>query len=290
MRIFPFILTAWLVCAAGTQAQVTVEVLLDQEQYLPGEAITVAVRITNRSGQSLRLGQPDWLTFSVQRRDGLVMSQLAEVPVAGEFTLESSDRATKRVELTPSFQLTMTGRYQLTATVKIKQWNQELSSSLKYFDIITGTRLWEQEFGLPSPVGAPATPPEVRKYILQQAKYLKQLKLYVRVTDANESSLFGVYPIGPLTSFSQPETQVDKLSQLHVLFQTGARSFYYCVINPDGQLILRQTYDYLNTRPVLRADPEGKIIVAGGARRATATDLPAPLFSTATNDVKTPKP
>ena len=48
-------------------AQVTVDVLLDQEQYLPNEAMPVAVRITNRSGQPLHLGaEADWLTFSVQ--------------------------------------------------------------------------------------------------------------------------------------------------------------------------------------------------------------------------------
>ena len=38
-------------------AQVTVEVTQDQDQFLPGESMPTAVRITNRSGQSLRLGQ-----------------------------------------------------------------------------------------------------------------------------------------------------------------------------------------------------------------------------------------
>ena len=58
--------TAW--------AQVRVEVTLDQEQFLPGEALPAAVRITNRSGQTLHLGgQADWLTFSVESRDGFIV-------------------------------------------------------------------------------------------------------------------------------------------------------------------------------------------------------------------------
>ena len=35
---------------------VSIEVALDQEQYLPGEALPVRVRITNFTGQNLRLG------------------------------------------------------------------------------------------------------------------------------------------------------------------------------------------------------------------------------------------
>ena len=55
---------------APASAQVTVEVTQDQDQFLPGEALTTAVRITNRSGQSLRLGEDnDWLVFSVQGRE-----------------------------------------------------------------------------------------------------------------------------------------------------------------------------------------------------------------------------
>src|SRR5256885_5113130 len=107
MRIFPIILTMGWVSASWLRAQVTVDVLLDQEQFLAGETIPVAVRVTNRSGQPLRLGQPDWLTFSVQRRDGLIIGQSGEVPVAGEFALESSEKANKHVALTPYFDLSL---------------------------------------------------------------------------------------------------------------------------------------------------------------------------------------
>ena len=144
----------------------------------------------------------------------------------------------------------------------------------KPFEIIRGTRLWEQAFGLPADGGGP---PEVRKYILQQASYRKELKLYLRLSDLDEHKAFRVFPLGPLVSFSQPEAQVDKTSFLHVLFQTGARSFLFYGINPDGVVVIRQTHDYAATRPMLRSTDEGRIIVAGGARRVTAGDIPAPL-------------
>jgi len=117
------------------------------------------------------------------------------------------------------------------------------------------------------------------RYALQQASYRRQLKLYLRLTDVSENRVFRVFPIGPLVSFSQPEAQLDKASYLHVLFQTGARSFLFHVINPEGEVVLRQSYDYTETRPTLRANPEGRIYVGGGARHLTATDIPPSLTS-----------
>jgi glycine/D-amino acid oxidase-like deaminating enzyme len=92
-----------------------------------------------------------------------------------------------------------------------------------------------------------------------------------------------------MVSFSKPECQIDKSSNLHVLYQTGARSFNYSVINPDGRLLVRQTYDYSDTRPVLRIDREGRILIGGGVRRSSSDDLPPPADAS-TNDAKTPKP
>ena len=87
------------VCACG---QVTVEVQLEQEQFLPGESLPASVRITNRSGQTLKLGATeDWLTFSIEDGNGLVLPQIGDIPVQGEFILENSKRAIKHVDLAP---------------------------------------------------------------------------------------------------------------------------------------------------------------------------------------------
>ena len=265
-------LSPWLPVAA----QVTVEVTLEQEQFLSGETLPAAVRITNRSGQTLHLGrEPDWLTFSVEAHAGSIVSKSAEVPVLGEFTLESSQVATRPVDLAPYFTLNEIGRYQIIATVRIKDWDVQINSKPKSFDIIHGAELWSKVFGLPVPDGATNQPPEVRKYTLEQANYLRsQLRLYFRLTDASGSKVIKVFAIGPMVNFGNAATQIDKLSNLHVLYQTGARAFSYTVINPDGNVLVRQTYDYIQSRPRLKVDEEGKIVVTGGQRRPTANDLP----------------
>jgi hypothetical protein len=291
MRVFSLLLGPFLASALRLSAQVSVEVSLDQDQFLASEKLQAAVRITNRSGQSLQLGEDaDWLTFSVEARDGFVVPKSGEIPVAGEFALGSSKVAIKRVDLSPYFSLTKPGRYSVIATVRIKQWNKQYSSNPKGFDIIHGAKLWEQEFGLPLTAGASNQQPEVRKYILQQANYLKRLRLYLRLTDPSEGKVFKVFAIGPIVSFARPDPQMDKFSNLHILYQTGARSYSYTVVTPDGEISVRQKFDIATTRPRLQPGGDGNFVVVGGMRRPAVDDLPAPEASPLPEKDKPSKP
>lgn len=284
MRQVRFFIAALVGVMSSLMAQVSVEVKLDQEQFLPGEPVLIAVRITNLSGQTLRLGETsDWLAISVESRDGFIVAKNADVPVIGPFVLQSAQVATKRIELTPYFDLNKPGRYSVIATVQIREWGEAFSSKPASFDIVEGAKLWEREYGVPSTNG----PPEVRKYMLQQVNYLKQIKLYVRVMDAQSSRVYRVLCLGPIVSFGTPYPALDRQSNLHVLFQSGARTFLYCVVNPDGQLLKRETYEYAGTRPRLMANAEGEVTVVGGVRRNELRELIQPQSnSPVTNAIK----
>jgi len=226
----------------------------------------------------------DWLTFAAESRDGYLVSRLRDPSVPGAFSLESATVATRRVDLGSCFDFDHTGRYLIAATIKVPEWEQEISSRPVMVEVVRGLRIWQQEFGVPAKQGAP----EMRKYVLQQARFIKDLTLYVRVTDLEENRTFQVYPVGTLVSFSHPEAQVDRESKLHLLFQNGARTFLYSIINPDGTLRLQQVYDYAGGPSVrLKVREEGDIFVSGGTRRLMAEETRA---NSSTNEVKTAKP
>ena len=276
MKLFITILLGLFVWLPEAGAQMFVEVKLEQEQFLPGETLPVVVRVTNRSGQSVKLGdEPDWLTFSVESRDSFVVSKNGEVPVLETFSLDTAKVATKRVDLAPYFALTRSGRYRVVATVRIKGWGAQIASSPKDFDIIEGAQLWTREFGVPASAGS-NQPPELRRYTLLEANYLRSgLRLYFRLSDVAGARIFRVFPLGQMISFGRPEAEVDGHSQLHVLHQNGARTSLYTVINPAGDAVTRQLYDFLEARPRLQPDRAGNISVTGGVRRPTQIDLPA---------------
>ncbi len=288
MKKFVLWLGLTMTALMTVSAQVTVEVTTDQDKFLPGEAIIAAVKITNHSGRILRLGvEPDWLSFSLEARGVDVISKHAEIPVTGEFFLGSSKVATKRVNLTPYFSLGGVGRYSIIATVRVKDLGTEVTSQPKNFDIAEGAKLWQQDVGVSNSTNGTMT---VRRYVLQQANYLKnQLQLYLTIVDAGSGKLFGVHPIGPMVSFGQPEPQVDKFNNLHLLFQSAAHSFDYFIFNPDGNVITNQVYDYATTRPRLQPDHDGKVLVKGGALRQPVDDADTSISSTqAVKEVKSP--
>ncbi|HUC84459.1 MAG TPA: hypothetical protein VL970_04630 [Candidatus Acidoferrales bacterium] len=259
------------ICRAS--GQVKLELVLDQNQFLPDEAVRLAVKITNTSGERLYLGDdPNWLTFSVDSQDDFLVFKNSDVPVVEPFDLESSQMGTKYVNLQPYFQMDRIGRYKVTATMRIKQWSLTVNSAPVFLDVVHGAQLWSQDFGL---VVSSNLPPEPRKYTLIKANYLRaQLRLYVQVSSGDESRIYKVAALGPMLSFSAPEEQVDQSSRLHILWQTGGQSFNYVVVNADGATVSREVYDNFNSRPRLSVTTDGDVVVRGGVRRLKPEEVP----------------
>lgn len=275
--LFLFLGLALPAFVLSASAQVSASVTLDQDEFLPGESVPVHVHVTNRSGQTLHLGDDQsWLSFFVEADDGSIVIRKSEPPVIGAFDLPSSEVAIKRVDLAPYFMLSHPGRYKVSATVHIKGWNMGITSPPQKFDIIQGAELWSQVFGVPNPA-ATNSPPIVRKYTLLEANYLQsELRLYLQVTDISAGSVVKTRPIGPMISFGQPEAQLDPSSNLHILYQNGASTFSYTVIDPNGNITQKELYDYVRIRPRLRQDDNGNISVYGGVRRVETPAVKAP--------------
>jgi hypothetical protein len=266
---------ALLVMAGAARAQVSVEVVMDQGQFLPGETVPVAVRVVNHSGQTLHFGKEDWLSFNVEGMNGFVVVKVDDPPMVHDFDVPTGKVATQHIDLAPYFTLTQPGQFKVSATVTLKAWDQELTSQPKSFDVIRGVKLWEQDFGVPDSSGTNGGPPEVRKYVLQKATYLQHLRLYLRLTDETGQRTFRVLGIGPMTSFSDPKTRLDAKNNLHLLYASGARIFSYTEVSPEGVLLKRQMYDYMEGAPRLAVDKTGAVSVNGGHRRVSADDVPS---------------
>jgi hypothetical protein len=271
-----------LLAACPLQAQlssVTARLELAQDQYLPDEDLQLKVRITNRSGQEISLGADnDWLALSIVGENNLVCPRLGDMPVQGQFSLLSGQMGARSLNPTPYFDFRRPGRYRISARVRIPQWGQEIACKPVSFTVSEGVPLpglANLQFGMSPAPGQTNAAPEVRVYSLLKASYLKELKLYFRLTDSRGKTL-RVFPIALMTSFSVPEAQIDRLNNFHVLSQVGAKSFTYCAFGPDGHWLFRQTYFYTDTRPELRVDADGRVFVDGGARRLSADDFPPP--------------
>jgi hypothetical protein len=271
MKSLASALAALCLLSAGVRAQVSVEVDLNQETYIPHEECIAEIKVTNFSGRPIKFsGKTDWFDLVVESHDGYIVEKLADPPEAEPFEVPSSARGTRRVNLSKAFNISKIGRYRVVAMVRVPELNLDATSQRKSFDVGGGSKLWEQSFGVPAPAGQPM---EVRRYALIQANAGKRLTLYARISDEHDDEVIRVFPLGGLLTFSRPDAQVDREGRLHVLFQTGAKIFSYNVVAPDGKLVVRQTHQISDTRPALH-QREGVIKVAGGFRMKSHQDIP----------------
>jgi hypothetical protein len=82
----------------------------------------------------------------------------------------------------------------------------------------------------------------------------------------------------------EPQAQLDRENQLHVLHCGAPRSWTYSRIGLNGEVLAHSTFYETKTRPRLFHSAEGEVVVKGGMseetapRPATAT-RPAPKLS-----------
>lgn len=273
------LLSAPMHCTQAQPNGVTAELQLGQEQYLPDEDVQLKVRIANRSGQPVVLGTDNqWITFNVVGEHEYLVPKQGEMPIQGPFTLLSGQVVTRVFNPTPYFGFRQPGRYSLGATIRIAQWKQEIACKPVAITVSEGVplpHLGDLSFGVPPPPGVTNAPPEVRRYSLLKASDLDELRLYFRLTDKSGRTL-RVFPLARMLSFSDPEAQIDRANNLHVLLQTGAQTFTYSILDPNGNLLARQFHQYTRTRPSLHVNDDGQILVEGGRRLLTWEDIPAP--------------
>jgi len=279
------LLTAAVRCAQAQPNGVTAELQIDQDQYLPDEDVQLKVRIVNRSGQPVVLGTTkQWITFDVIGEHEYVVPKLGEMQVLSPFTLLSGQAVTREFNPTPYFGFRRSGRYRLGAIIKVPQWKQEIVCKPVYFLVSEGRPLADfgnLSVGVPPPPGATNAAPEIRRYSLLRVTYVDQMKLYFRLADEGDRTL-RVFPLARMVDFGHPEAQLDRANNLHVLFQTGAHTFTYCVMDPNGALVARQFHEITQSRPSLRLSEDGVVYVGGGARVPTLDDLPPPAPAAAT--------
>ncbi|PAW81829.1 MAG: hypothetical protein B9S33_16050 [Pedosphaera sp. Tous-C6FEB] len=238
------------------------------------------IMVRNQTGQPLTFRPEDeWLDVTVSTvlnvpGEGSLVTRLRPVTIPDSFTVNTTLSAKATVDIAPCFDLSRTGRYKVVASIKYSGTRPPLVSQPVIFEVVPGSVIWEQQFGWRgSDAGAQE---EVRKYSLQQLTSTQhRLQFYVTVTDGDENILRQI-SLGRANAADRPQSRLDRLSNLHVLHQTGPRWFTHTVVNPKGDVRIRATYeatDPTRARPGLKTDDDGLISVSSAVRVARPDDL-----------------
>jgi len=257
------------VLAATAQAQIQLELKFGRLQYIAYEPVIATVKITNLAGRDIDLrdnaGQR-WFGFEVTAHGGRTLG-MAQIDPEPPLTIAAGSTVTRKVNLTPRFPVHELGPYHVRAHVYFSDLDKFFYSQTKVFHVGDARPIWQRTVGVPD--GKPGAG-EVRTYSLLSNRFPDHTKLYVRVEDKSNAAVYSTYALGRVIAYDEPQVELDRENQLHVLHCAAPRTWTYSRIGLNGQLLARSTFMETKTRPRLRQAQNGAIGVRGGMLEAPA--------------------
>lgn len=264
-KISRLLLLPVLLFAFGQQlhAQIKVEMGYERRLFVLYEPIPITVTITNLTGHDLVLNDSDaekWFSFQVTTSDGRVVAPLdADYKIPG-IRIPTGTTVKRTVDLSRMYGVQDVGLYRIRASIYSQDAQKYFSSGKDELEVSEGKTYWEQTVGVPQASGEKG---EHRTFSLMTFRQPKYNVLYVRVQDKDSNTIYTTAALGPLIAEIEPECKLDKSNTLHVLQLVGPRVFLYSRVSLDGTCDQLNYYS-VNSRPTLRKDPQGEVIVFGG--------------------------
>jgi hypothetical protein len=253
-----------LLSAAAARGQIQVDLKFKRLQYIAYEPVMATVAITNLAGRDIELrdsdGQP-WLGFEVTGNDGQSIPPLDTENAQPPLKIESGQRVTRQIDLASLYPAHDFGAYHVRTHVYFADLGKFFYSRAGVFEVTDARPIWEQTVGTPNGGGAPG---EVRTYSLLTNRFPDHTSLYVRVQDKDTGIVYATYSLGRTISFEQPQAEIDRTNQLHVLHCAAPRAWSYSRIGLNGELLAHSSFMEAKNRPRLVHSGDGEVAVRGG--------------------------
>jgi hypothetical protein len=252
-----------LVATQFAHAQLQVELKFKRLQYVAYEPVTAMLTITNLAGRDVDLhdiGTQRWFGFEVT---GGQQQLLAPAGLQSEppLHIESGKTVTRKIDLGTVYPVHDFGTYHVRANVFFGDLNKFFYSPSKVFQVTDARPIWQKTVGVPDgQPGAGGT----RTYSLLSNRFPDHTSLYVRVEDKNNGTVYSTYSLGRVISFDEPQVELDRANQLHVLHCAAPRTWAYSHVGLNGELLKQSTFLQIKSQPHLRRVADGLVAVHGG--------------------------
>ncbi len=256
---------------------------VSRDNFVQHEPILVDVFVGSNHSKAIILGDKDgWIRFSVRNGRGFPVNQVGRPPRGNLFVLSSGKKVTKGINLAPYFDFSEPGEYTVQASITTSNWAEVRFESAPVKIQVVRARVMDViRRGVASET--PGELPEVRRYTLQTTRVKGKSHLFMRVSDDYEPSsvIYNVTPLGMMVHHAKPAFGLDRDGISHLFFQSHKQQYTYCMIDPLGELMRRQTYISETNRPYpyMTKDIKGSFKIIGGRRVVAPTDYPEPRTS-----------
>jgi len=250
--------------AATAHGQIQVELKFKRLQYIAYEPVVATLGITNLAGRDIELRDADgqsWLGFEITGSEEQPIAPLSGENAQPPLKIEAGQRVTRQIDLGPLYSVHDFGAYHVRTHVYFADLAKFFYSPTRVFEVTDARPIWQQTVGIPGGVAASG---EVRTYSLLTNRFPDHTSLYVRVQDKDTGIVYATYPLGRTIAFEQPQAEIDRANQLHVLHCAAPRAWSYSRIGLNGELLEHSSFMETKSRPRLVHSGNGEVAVRGG--------------------------
>jgi hypothetical protein len=260
--------------AVSGKAQIQVELKFKRLQYIAYEPVMATLGITNLAGRDVDLhdaGGQHWFGFEVTGSEGQPIAPLATDSIQAPLRIEAGQKVTQRIDLAALYPVHDFGTYHVRAHIYFADLGKFFYSGSKVFEVTDARPIWQQTVGIPDGVAAPG---DARTYSLLSNRFPDHTSLYVRV-QRDKGIVYATYSLGRTIAFEQPQAEIDRANQLHVLHCAAPRAWTYSRVGLNGELLGHSSFMETKTRPRLVRSANGEVAVRGGVIEAPAAQTKA---------------
>ena len=250
--------------ATAAEAQVDVDLKFKRLQYIAYEPVVATIAITNLAGRDIELHDADgqsWLGFEITGSEEQPVAPLSGANREPPLRIQAGQRVTRQIDLTPLYPVHEYGAYHVRTNIYFADLGKFFYSAPRVFEVTDAHPIWQQTVGVPGSAGASG---DVRTYSLMTNRFPDHTSLYVRVQDKDAGVVYATYSLGRTVSLEQPQAEIDRANQLHVLHCAAPRAWSYARIGLNGELLTHSSFMETKTRPHLVHSGKGEIAVQGG--------------------------
>jgi len=256
--------------AVRGEAQIQVDMKFKRLQYVAYEPVVATLAITNLAGRDVELHDTDgqsWFGFEVTGSEGQPIPPIATDVAQPPLIIGAGQKVAQRINLTPLYPVHDFGTYHVRAHIYFADLEKFFYSATRVFEVTDARPIWQQTVGIPDGVAAPG---DARTYLLLTNRFPDHTSLYVRVQDRDSGIVYATYSLGRSIAFEQPQAEIDRANQLHVLHCAAPRAWSYSRIGLNGELLAHSSFMETKTRPRLVHAANGDVAVHGGVLEAAA--------------------
>jgi len=222
--------------------QIQVELKFKRLQYIAYEPVVATLGITNLAGRDIELRDADgqsWLGFEITGSEEQPIAPLSGENAQPPLKIEAGQRVTRQIDLGPLYSVHDFGAYHVRTHVYFADLTKFFYSPTRVFEVTDARPIWQQTVGIPGGVAASG---EVRTYSLLTNRFPDHTSLYVRVQTRETGIVYATYPLGRTIAFEQPQAEIDRANQLHVLHCAAPRAWSYSRIGLNGELLEHSSF------------------------------------------------